>query len=70
MKHGKHQVEVTDWSVLQPGEMVAVTCDPFTQDTLCIEETAPELGVNWVRRKTSGDRKVLNAGDYRIWRLT
>ncbi|BCW86063.1 hypothetical protein DM794_07950 [Paenarthrobacter ureafaciens] len=70
MKHGKHQVEVTDWSVLQPGEMVAVTGDPFTQDTLCIEETAPELGVIWVRRKTSGDRKVLNAGDYRIWRLT
>lgn len=70
MKHYKPTVEVTDWSVLQAGEMVAVTGDPYFHEPLCVEETAPELGVIWVRRKSSGDRKVLNAGDYRIWRMT
>jgi hypothetical protein len=61
---------VKDWSVLKTGEMVAIADDPYAKDPLKIEETAPELGVLWVRRQSSGDRKILNSGDYKIWRLT
>ncbi|BCW43215.1 MULTISPECIES: hypothetical protein [Micrococcaceae] len=70
MKQSKHAVEVKDWSVLKAGEMVAIADDPYVQDPLRVEETAPELGVLWVRRQSSGDRQILNSGDFKIWRLT
>jgi hypothetical protein len=70
MKQSKHVVEVKDWSVLKADEMVAIADDPNAKDPLRVEETAPELGVLWVRRQSSGDRQVLNSGDFKIWRLT
>lgn len=70
MKRSKHVVEVKDWFVLKAGETVAIADDPYVKDPLRIEETASELGVLWVRRQSSGDRQILNSGDYKIWRLT
>ena len=69
MNQCKYAVEVQDWSVLKTGEMVAIAGDPYTDDPLRVEETAPDIGVIWVRRQSSGERQILNSGDYTIWRM-
>ena len=36
----------------------------------CVEDSAPGLGVVWVRDTLAGHRAILHLDDYSIWRVT
>ena len=61
--------EIKDWSALQPGDRVTAAAELPHWTSGSIEETAPELGVLWIREARSGERKLLNVGNHKIWRL-
>ena len=67
--HYRSSQEVTDWASLQPGEPVAISDDLHSPEPAYIDIAAPELGVLWVRRPKIGERRLLNIGTHRIWRL-
>jgi hypothetical protein len=61
---------ILDLGVLSAGTVVEARRKNEVHYRGCVEDTAPGLGVVWIRDDMAGHRAILHLDEYSIWQLS
>ncbi|MDN4610239.1 hypothetical protein [Arthrobacter burdickii] len=61
---------ILDLGVLSAGTVVEARRKNEVHYRGCVEDTAPGLGIVWIRDDMAGHRAILHLDEYSIWQLS